>query len=129
MALKVLKEEHYKAIELLLHPKQQRMTKEQIAKEVGVHRNTLTKWERDELFQAELKKAVVTRTHSRLDELVSAMMDNAIETGNAALAKLLLQMNGMLVDKHEIETKDSSVIDYGKLDEEIEAFSEKLLEE
>jgi IS30 family transposase len=123
MALKRLDDIHYEAIALLLEKK----PKTEIAKQLGVHRNTITNWERDPLFQRELKRTVVTRTHSRLNELVDAMMETAISQGNAAMAKLILQMNDMLTDRVSVEAKvESDNIDYAALDDELEAFNERL---
>ena len=122
MAIKRIDEIHQQVIAGLLA----RKPRTEIAQELGIHRNTIGKWEKDPLFQAELKKTVVQRTHGRLDELVNAMMDTAITEGNAAMAKLVLQMNDMLTDKVSVETKaaDSSV-DYDALDDEIKAFAER----
>lgn len=122
MAIKRIDEIHQQVIAGLLA----RKPRTEIALELGIHRNTIGKWEKDPLFQAELKKTVVQRTHGRLDELVNAMMDTAITEGNAAMAKLVLQMNDMLTDKVSVEsrTADSSV-DYDALDDEIKAFAER----
>ncbi|GGH85162.1 transposase-like protein [Pullulanibacillus pueri] len=103
--MKKLDETQQRAIELLLERKIKRREYQDIADELGVHRNTLLSWRKDPLFQAEYKRAVVTNSHDRLDELVTAMLDNAISEGNAAMAKLVLQMNGMLTDKLEVENK------------------------
>ncbi|PHD57680.1 phBC6A51 family helix-turn-helix protein [Bacillus wiedmannii] len=124
MALKRLDDKHYKTIELILEGKK---TYREIAKEVDVHYNTITNWQKDTLFQRELKRMVTTRTHSRLNELVDAMMETAISEGNAAMAKLILQMNEMLTDKVEVETKaNTNEINYEELDSEIESFAERL---
>ena len=122
MAIKRIDEIHQQVIAGLLA----RKPRTEIALELGIHRNTIGKWEKDPLFQAELKKTVVQRTHGRLDELVNAMMDTAITEGNAAMAKLVLQMNDMLTDKVSVESRtvDSSV-DYDALDDEIKAFAER----
>lgn len=48
-----LSEKQYKAIELLI---QGELQKGQIAEEIGIHRNTLTKWLKDERFLAELEE-------------------------------------------------------------------------
>ena len=124
MALKRLDDKHYKAIELILEG---RKTYREIAKEIDVHYNTITNWQKDPLFQRELKRMVTTRTHSRLNELVDAMMETAISEGNAAMAKLILQMNEMLTDKVEVETKaNTNEINYEELDNEIASFAERL---
>jgi Helix-turn-helix of insertion element transposase len=124
MALKRLDDKHRKAIEMLLEGKK---SNREIADEICVHYNSITNWQKDPLFQRELKEAVVHRTHSRLNELVDAMMDTAISQGNAAMAKLILQMNEMLTDKVSVQTKDvTNEVDYDALDEEIDAFSTQI---
>lgn len=124
MALRRLDEKHHKAIAMLIEGKK---TQREIAEELGVHYNTITNWQKDELFQREFKKAIVTRTHSRLRELVDAMMEHAIKDGNAALAKLILQMNDMLTDKVSVEAKvENSNIDYDALDAELAAFENRM---
>ncbi|PEU21361.1 hypothetical protein CN526_27160 [Bacillus wiedmannii] len=124
MALKRLDDKHYKAIELILDGKK---TYREIANEIDVHYNTVSNWQKDPLFQRELKRMVTTRTHSRLNELVDAMMETAISEGNAAMAKLILQMNEMLTDKVEVETKaNTNEINYEELDNEIASFAERL---
>ena len=122
MAIKRIDEIHQQVITGLLA----RKPRTEIASELGIHRNTIGNWEKDPLFQAELKKTVVQRTHGRLDELVSAMMDTAINEGNAAMAKLVLQMNDMLTDKVSVETTKTEGVDYSSLDAEIEAFKQRL---
>ncbi|HDR5276060.1 TPA: helix-turn-helix domain-containing protein [Bacillus thuringiensis] len=124
MTLKRLDDKHYKAIELILDGKK---TYREIANEIDVHYNTVSNWQKDPLFQRELKRMVTTRTHSRLNELVDAMMETAISEGNAAMAKLILQMNEMLTDKVEVETKaNTNEINYDELDNEIASFAERL---
>lgn len=123
MALKRLDDKHYDAIAMLLEGKK---SQREIAEEIGVHYNTITNWQKDELFQREFKRSVVSRTHGRMGELVDAMMEHAIKDGNAALAKLLLTMNDMLTEKVSVETKRSdNGVDYDALDDEIEAFEKR----
>lgn len=100
MALKKLDERHYRVIELLLEGAK---TNRQIAEEVGVHYNTITNWQKDELFQREFKRTLQTHTQPKLRLLIDSMIANAITEGNAAMAKLVLQMNDMLTDKVEVK--------------------------
>jgi len=124
MTLRKLDDRHYEAIALLLEG---RKTQREIAEEIGVHYNTITNWQRDELFQRELKKSVVSRTHNRLGELVDSMMEHAIQDGNAALAKLVLTMNDMLTERVNVDAKvDSGGIDYDSIDAEIESFAKRI---
>lgn len=126
--MKYLNENQYKAIGLLLEGKKN----VEIAAEIGVHRNTVTNWINDELFQSELRKAATRHSQSRLGELVSVMYEAAINDRSAAMAKLLLQMQGMLTDKHIVEREapsSSNSINYDKLDDEIAAFAKRLEDE
>lgn len=42
-----------------------------------------------------------------MPQLLDAMIDEAINKGNAAMSKLLLQVNGLLTDKVEVESKSA----------------------
>ncbi|WP_438824934.1 hypothetical protein [Bacillus sp. JJ722] len=88
-------------------PKRGGKTYEEIAKECGVHVNTIGNWRKDTLFERELKRQIVRNTQDRLPELMGAMIDNAIETGNAAAAKLILTANDMLTDRVEVNTSEN----------------------
>lgn len=122
MALKRLNGEHLIAIQWLSQPKKGGKSFEEIAELCGVHRNTLLEWRKDPLFEKTLKAEMIRRSQDRLPELIESLADIAIRDGNAAMAKLALQINGMLTDKVEIETKGKSDdIDYAELDAELEA--------
>ncbi|MFL0498433.1 phBC6A51 family helix-turn-helix protein [Priestia megaterium] len=126
--MRYLNENQYKAIELLLQGKKN----VEIAEELGIHRNTVTNWTKEEIFQSELRKAATRHSQNRLGELVSKMYDVAINDRSAAMAKLLLQMQGMLTDKHIVEREIPSAIngvDYNKIDDEIAAFAKRLEDE
>lgn len=96
------------AIEIMSRPKMNGMTHEQIAQEVGVARSTLFEWKKQDAFTTELKREIVRKTSDRLPEVFDSIIDNIIETGNAAAFRTLLQTHGILTDKVEIETKDAS---------------------
>jgi len=126
--LRYLNESHYKAIELLLEGKKN----QEIAETLGVHRNSITNWTKDETFQSELRKAAVRHSQHRLGELITRMYDVAINEGSAAMAKLILQSQGMLSEKHIVERETPSAstgINYDKLDDEIAAFAKRLEDE
>ena len=130
MALKRLNAEHLLAIQWLSQPRKGGKTDEQIAEICGVSRQSIHNWRKDAMFEAELKKQIVRNSQDRLPELVESLAEIAIRDGNAAMAKLALQINGMLTDKVEIETKDSGRdIDYDALDSEIASFSGTLRKE
>ncbi|MGG0555273.1 phBC6A51 family helix-turn-helix protein [Priestia aryabhattai] len=126
--MRYLNENQYKAIELLLQGKKN----VEIAEELSIHRNTITNWLKDDLFQSELRKAATRHSQHRLGELISRMYEVAINEGSAAMAKLILQSQGMLTDKHIVEREAPSTIngvDYTKLDDEIAAFAKRLEDE
>lgn len=130
MALKRLNAEHLLAIQWLSQPRKGGKTDEQIAEICGVSRQSIHNWRKDAMFEAELKKQIVRNSQDRLPELVESLAEIAIRDGNAAMAKLALQINGMLTDKVEIETKDSGRdIDYDALDSEIASFNTALSKE
>lgn len=103
-----LNEKQIAAIALLSLPKRGGMTYEQVAQEVGVSRNTLGEWRKRDDFNEELKQQMVRNTLDRLPEILDSVPDHIINDGNAALFRTLLQAHGMLTEKHEIESKDSS---------------------
>ena len=126
--MRYLNENQYKAIGLLLEGKKN----VDIAAELGVHRNTVTNWMKEDLFQSELRKAATRHGQNRLGELVEKMYSTAINDGSAAMAKLLLQMQGMLSERHIVEREAPSTIngvDYNKIDDEIAAFAKRLEDE
>jgi len=126
--LRYLNENQYKAIELLLQGKKN----VEIAEELGIHRNTVTNWTKEEIFQSELRKAATRHGQNRLGELLLKMYDVAINEGSAAMAKLILQSQGMLSEKHIVEREApiaSNGISYDKIDDEIAAFAKRLEDE
>ena len=118
---KTLTPDQYVAIEWLSIPNKGGKTYEEIADICGVHFNTLGNWRKDKSFDAELKRAIVRNNSTRLPEVVASMADWAIRDGNAAAAKLIMQINGMLTDKIEVETKNSEGTDVEALTARIEA--------
>jgi AcrR family transcriptional regulator len=126
MALKRLNTEQYHAIKLLAQPKQGGLTAEQIAKEVGVSRATIFNWKNDALFDRELKAEMKRNAQSRLPEVLDNIYRVAAETENAAMAKLVLQLNDMLTERHEVAAVVGDTVDYEGLDDEITAFQERL---
>ncbi|RDZ07197.1 hypothetical protein C3744_27730 [Priestia megaterium] len=126
--MKYLNENQYKAIGLLLEGKKN----VEIAEELGIHRNTVTNWLKEDSFQAELRKAATRHGQHRLGELVDRMYSTAINEGSAAMAKLLLQMQGMLTDKVNVDqtiTKKEGIVNYNTIDEEIASFAKRLEDE
>jgi transposase len=130
MALKRLNTEHLTAINYFALPNKGGKTNDEIAKICGVSRQSIQNWRNDPLFERELKKQMVRNSQDRLPELIESLSEIAIRDGNAAMAKLALQINGMLVDKVEVETKDATnKIDYEGIDKDIASFKERIEEE
>ena len=104
MSNKRLTAHQYEAIALLIEGK----TQTEVAEELGVHRNTVGSWVRDNVaFDKAYLDEVRRITHRRLPELMSAMMEVAIGEGSAAMSKLILEANGMLTQKHEVNATGS----------------------
>ncbi|MFK4304349.1 hypothetical protein ABH892_004489 [Paenibacillus sp. RC254] len=121
MAKKITAEQ-YVAIEWLSIPNKGGKTFEEIAAICGVTARTLENWRKTPTFDAELKRAIIRNNSAKLPEVVESMAEWAIREGNAAAAKLVLQINGMLTDKVEVETKDANATDVEALRARIEAF-------
>ena len=122
---KTLSADQTVAIEWLSQPNRGGKTYEEIAIICGVHFNTLGNWRKDAFFDRELKRAIIRNNSDRLPELVASLTEIAIRDGNAAMAKLALQVNDMLTDKVEVETKDSGVTDVDALRQRIAALQKR----
>lgn len=123
MALKRLNNEHLIAIEWLAKPNKGGKTYKEIAQLCNVHEQSIYKWRKDPLFERTLKKEMVAQRQDRLPELIESIYDHAIKDGNAAMAKLALQVNDMLSDKVEVDlTTNKAEVDYEALDEELGGF-------
>lgn len=123
MALKRLNAEHYIAIGELARVKSERKTAEEIAALCGVSRATIFNWKKDPLFERELKRQIVRNGQSMLPEVIDNMYRVAAETENAAMAKLVLQMNDLLTEKHEVVAGEKGTdIDFDALDDDLAAF-------
>jgi predicted transcriptional regulator len=122
---KALTSEQTIAIEWLAKPRKGGKTYEEIAGICGVTARTLENWRKDATFDAEFKRAIVRDNSAKLPELVDSLSTIAMRDGNAAMAKLALQISGLLTDKIEVETKDSGGTDVGALRARIETFKQR----
>ncbi|MCP1186445.1 phBC6A51 family helix-turn-helix protein [Paenibacillus sp. 1781tsa1] len=112
----------YTAIQHLSLPKAERPSVDKIAEEIGVSRSTIYAWQKDPEFIAELKGQIVRNNVGELPELVGALTRMALEDKSAAMAKLALQVHGMLTDKVEVQTQTSpQTTDIEALRQRIEA--------
>lgn len=105
-----LKPEQLIAIGYLSQPNKGGKTIAEIAKECGVTERTIYNWLNDDEFDEELRRQTKKNVSRLIPDVVSAMKETAVKDGNAAAAKLLLQMAGMLTDKIEVETKGNGKI-------------------
>ncbi|TCM89612.1 putative insertion element HTH domain-containing protein [Paenibacillus sp. BK033] len=113
------------AIEWLSIPRRGGKTYAEVAAICGVTDRTLENWRKDPTFDRELKRAMIRNNSDKLPELVESIVDIAIQDRNAAMAKLALQVNDMLTDRVEVETKDSASTDIDALKERIEALKQR----
>ncbi|MCQ4363047.1 phBC6A51 family helix-turn-helix protein [Mycobacterium gordonae] len=126
---KQLNAEQLIAIEWLSKMKRGGKTYEEIASICGVTARTLENWRKDLAFDRELKRSIIRNNSDRLPELVASLTEIAIRDGNAAMAKLALQVNEMLTDRFEVDTKDSgAATDIEALKQRIEALKGKTSE-
>jgi AcrR family transcriptional regulator len=110
------------AIQHLSLPKVERLSIDEIATAANVSRSTIYTWQKDPDFIAELKAQIVRNNVGELPELVSALTRMALEEKSAAMAKLALQVHGMLTDKVEVQTPGSATVtDVDALRQRIEA--------
>ncbi|WP_336883842.1 helix-turn-helix domain-containing protein [Priestia koreensis] len=122
--MKYLNGQHLECIELLLEGK----TQKEISEKMGLHRNTISNWTREPLFEQEIRKAAVRRSQYKIGAVVDVVYDSAIKDRSAAMAKLALQLNGMLTD--QVNVTKSNVQEGGvnmdRIDDEIAAFAKRL---
>ena len=125
MSSRRLSEKQIAAIEILSRPNRGGMTYDQIAKEVGVARSTLFEWKKQDYFNEALKKEIVRKTQDRLPEVFDSIIDNIIETGNAAAFRTLLQTHGMLTDKVEVSQNNADSTKIDDIKAEIERLKQR----
>lgn len=119
MAKRKLNEKQWAAITILSQPKRAGMTYEEVAQEVGVAKSTIFEWKKLDEFNDALKDEVVRNTTDRLPEVFDSIIDNIIDTGNAAAFRTLVQMHGMLTEKVEVASKGDTT-DLSAMKAEIE---------
>lgn len=119
-----LSEKQIAAIEYLSLPKRGGLTYEQVAEEVGVSKPTIFAWKKKDDFNKALKDEIVRKTTDRLPEVFDSMVDNIIDTGNAAAFRTMVQMHGMLTERLEIDNKDGSSADMDEMKAKLEKFRE-----
>lgn len=114
-------------MEYFIQPKQGGLTNAEIAKKLKVSERTLYNWKNDPLFIKEYKRAVIQHTHHKLPAIINAMVKEVEDNGNAAMAKLLLQMNDMLPGSGEA-VQDKLRSESSNAIHSIEAMQERIRE-
>lgn len=109
------------AIEWLSKPRKGGKTYEEIAEICGVTARTLENWRKKPEFDAEFRRSVKRNNDAKLPELVDSLVDIAIADRNAAMAKLALQVGGILTDSVEVTTKNAEETDIEALKQRIQA--------
>lgn len=112
---KRLSTEQLIAIGYLSQPNKGGKTMAEIAEECGVTERTIYNWLNDVHFDAELRRAAKRVVSRYVPDVTKSMMDAAIREGNAAAAKLILQMAEMLTERHEVETTRKDTVDIEEL--------------
>lgn len=103
-----LSEKQIAAIEYLALPQRGKLTYAEIAEKVGVSEMTLYRWKNDDTFHNALTRRIIRSTADRLPEVMASIPDHIINDGNAAMLRTLLQAHGLLTDKVEVETKNTT---------------------
>ena len=110
-----LNNKQLKVIELMVFSPY--MTQKMIAQEAGVHRDTIRRWNNEDEFKAELKKAIRSRWEAAESLAVNTMINLASE-GNFQAAKYMLDsLDYKPVDKIEASVKNDVVVKIGYDDE------------
>lgn len=125
MALKRLEAHHLIAIKYLALPRHGGKTMDEIAQECCVSRQAIYEWMKDDLFMKERIKEMKRNSMDRVPEVIDSMADAAVKDRNAAAAKLILQMNEMIVEKSEVETTlRTDVTDIADIQSKIERYKQ-----
>lgn len=104
-----LNNKQLKAIELLVYSPY--MTQNMIAKEVGVHRDTIRRWrEETPEFKEELQKAIRNRWEAAEAMAVNGMINLASEGNYSAIKYLLDNLGYKPAEKIEADIKTDIVI-------------------
>lgn len=98
---------------------------QEVAEEAGVSRRSLYYWLDDKMFDSELKKRIIRNTRDKLPDVTAAMVDAVTQDRNAAMAKLVLQMNDMLTDAVLVGDKLDSSGDLKEMQKRIKEYKER----
>jgi predicted transcriptional regulator len=107
VAKRALPPEQLLAIGYLSQPNKGGKTMAEIAQECGVTERTLYNWQKEDRFITELNRQSKLNVSGLVPDVVQAMYQTSLTDGNAAAAKLILTMAGVLQERIEVETKSS----------------------
>lgn len=113
------------AVQYLALPASERPTMVEIAEKCGVSRSTLYEWRNNPAFIEEVKAQIVRNNVDTLPDLVAALPRIAIEDRSAAMAKLALQVNGMLTEKVDVQSSAVPATDIDALKSRLQALKER----
>lgn len=114
MTKRKLNDKQIAAITILATPGRGGLTYDEVADKVGVSRQTLLNWRNADYFSNELKRTIVRNTVDDLPDIFASIPQHIINDGNAAMFRTLLQAQGLLTERVEVETSDKR-IDLGAL--------------
>lgn len=124
-----LRTEHYIAINYLALPRRGGLTVRELAELCEVNPQTLYNWQDNPVFAAELKRRMIRNSRALLPEMLDAAAKGVTEDRNAAMLKLLLQMNDMLTDPVNVSDKLDSAGDVEAMQERIKEYKERASKE
>lgn len=118
-----------KAAQYLAMPAATRPTLDKIAEECGVTRQTIQNWKKRPEFIDEIKAQIIEDNLDTLPDLIKSLTQIAIEDRSAAMAKLALQVNGMLTDKVEVKgPANGATTDINELRARMEALKDRKID-
>lgn len=124
MTKRKLNDKQIAAITILATPGRAGLTYDEVADKVGVSRQTLLNWRNAEYFSKELARTIVRNTVDDLPEIFASIPGHIINDGNAAMFRTLLQAQGLLTERVEVETSDRR-IDLGALKSQLSGLKSK----
>ena len=94
-----LNEKQHAAIALLSIPGRGGLTYEEVSLKVGVSRQTLSAWRKQDEFNKELKAEIVRNTLEDLPEIMKSLKEHIVRDGNAALCARYCRRTGCSQNK------------------------------
>ena len=92
------------AVEIFANPSDKR-SYEEIAEEIGVHKNTIYNWQKDSDFIESIYDRFMSMSANRLPTVINSMLKQG-ESGNVNAAKLMLEHYGKFKPELIVHVKD-----------------------